>query len=170
MLLDLSAVFDTIDHHLLIDHLSSTFGIRDIDFSWFISYLQNRCQIVIAESLSSRPSPVCFGVSHGSVLRPVLFILYTQSLSRVIERNNLKYHSFADSTQLYISAKPEDFNELLKSISTGFSEIMSSSLKPFFFHLRCIAATRRYLTSEACVKLVLSLIFSRFDYCNSLLT
>ena len=62
VLLDLSAAFDTIDHHLLIDRLNSTFGIRDTTLSWFIGYLQNRSQSVITESLSSRPSPVCFGV------------------------------------------------------------------------------------------------------------
>ena len=119
----MSAAFDTIDHHLLIDRLNLTFGIRDTALSWFISYLQNRTQSVITESLSSRPSPVCFGVPQGSVLGPVLFILYTQPLSRVIERHNLKYHSFADDTQLYNSAKPEDFDDLLESISICFSDI-----------------------------------------------
>ena len=42
-------------------------------------------------------------------------------------------------------------------------------VKACFFHLRRIAAIRRYLTKEACLKLVISLVFSRFDYCNSLL-
>ena len=123
VLLDLSAAFDTIDHQLLIERLNSTFGIRDTALSWFISYLQDRSQSVITESLSSRPSPVCCGVPQGSVLGPVLFILYTQPLSCVIERHNLKYHSYADDTQLYNSAKPEDFDELLESISICFSDI-----------------------------------------------
>ncbi|KAK7106256.1 hypothetical protein V1264_017528 [Littorina saxatilis] len=46
---------------------------------------------------------------------------------------------------------------------------ISFIIKTCFFHLRRIASIRRYLTHDACVKLVVSLIFSRLDYCNSLL-
>ena len=233
VLLDLSAAFDTIDHHLLIDRLSSTFGIHDIALSWFRSYLQDRSQTVTTGSLSSRPVPVRYGVPQGSVLGPVLFTLYTQPLALVIERHNLKYHFYADDTQLYNSAKPEDFDELLASISICLFDInnwmtenklklnsvktealvlgtkqklasltatdlrladasipFSPSVKSLgvyldstlsmqphisfltrtcFFHLRRIAAIRRYLSREACVRLVISLVFSRLDYCNSLL-
>ena len=233
VLLDLSAAFDTIDHHLLIDRLSTTFGIHDSALSWFRSYLQNRSQAVTIESVSSQPVPVRYGVPQGSVLGPVLFTLYTQPLALVIERHNLKYHFYADDTQLYNSARPEDFDELLASISICFLDIknwmtvnrlklnsektdalvvgtrqklasliatdlqLADATVPFsptvkslgvhldstlsmqphisyltktcFHHLRRVAAIQRYLTQEACKKLVISLLLSRLDYCNSLL-
>ena len=233
VLLDLSAAFDTIDHHLLIDRLSFTFGIHDIALSWFKSYLDGRSQTVTTESLSSQPVTVRYGVPQGSVLGPVLFTLYTQPLSFVIERHNLNFHFFADDTQLLNSAKPEDIDELLASISCCFLDIknwmtenklklnsdkteallvgtrqklaslsvtdlqlgdatvpfsstvkslgmfldstlsmqphISFLIKTCFFHLRRIATIRRYLTPEACTKLVITLLFSRLDYCNSLL-
>ncbi|XP_070180609.1 ral GTPase-activating protein subunit alpha-1-like isoform X3 [Littorina saxatilis] len=77
VLLDLSAAFNTIDHQLLVDRLSSTFGIHDTALSWFRNYLQNCSQTVTTDSFSSQPVPVRFGIPQGSVLGPVLFTLVT---------------------------------------------------------------------------------------------
>ncbi|WP_419610691.1 RNA-directed DNA polymerase, partial [Thiolapillus sp.] len=80
-LLDLSAAFDTIDHSILLTRLDSTFGIRDLALSFFRSYLQDRTQVVTVNGIKSSPSLLTCGVPQGSVLGPILFILYTQPLS-----------------------------------------------------------------------------------------
>ena len=83
-LLDLSAAFDTIDHKILLDRLENLYGISGTALSWFKSYLTGRTQMVTIDNNSSKPSILCFGVLQGSVLGPVLFILYTKSLSDLI--------------------------------------------------------------------------------------
>ena len=69
--LDLSAVFDTIDHETLIRRLRSSFGVEDESLSWISSYLTDRWQHVKFDSISSTPLRC---VPQGSVLRPLQFI------------------------------------------------------------------------------------------------
>jgi hypothetical protein len=83
-LLDLSAAFDTIDHRLLLDRLRKWFGIRDVALEWVASYLSNRCQLISIQNKLSIPMSLLYGVPQGSVLGPLLFILYTAPLSQVI--------------------------------------------------------------------------------------
>ena len=85
VLLDLSAAFDTIDHEILLHHLHHVFGLGNTVLTWFQSYLENRTQIVIIHSKHSTPVSLRHGVSQGSVLGPILFILYLQPLSNVIK-------------------------------------------------------------------------------------
>ena len=102
-LLDLSATFDTIDHSILLTRLDSTFGFRDLALSFFRSYLQDRTQVVTVSGIKSSPSLLTCGVPQGSVLGPILFILYTQPLSDVISHHSVSHHVFADDTELYKS-------------------------------------------------------------------
>ena len=76
-LLDLSAAFDTTDHDLLINRLRDVFGIRDTALAFFWSYLSGRKQTVSVLGRESEPSSLLYGVPQGSVLGPILFILYT---------------------------------------------------------------------------------------------
>ena len=104
LLLDLSSAFDTVSHSILLRRLHDV-GIRGIALQWFESYLTNRKQTVqIGSSLSAE---VCLqsGVPQGSVLRPVLFCLYLLSMSRILQTSSVRYHIFADDTQLYLSLK-----------------------------------------------------------------
>jgi len=76
-LLDLSAAFDIIDHDILITRLSSWFGIHGSVLCWFKSYLSSRCFHVECETdLSSWHISSC-GLPQGSVLGPLLFVMYT---------------------------------------------------------------------------------------------
>ena len=107
-LFDLSAAFDTIDHNILITRLSTWYGISGTALSWFTSYLTDRQQAIKLGNCFSDMLPTSCGVPHGSVLRPLLFTLYTTPLSSVIQGHTLDHHLYADDTQIYISLTTAD--------------------------------------------------------------
>ena len=111
-LLDLSAAFATIDHSILLQRLEITFGVSGTALEWFKSYLSNRHQAVVIKGKKSSDHLLKYGVPQGSVLGPVLFTLYTQPLVQEIVKFNLKYHFYADGTQLYDSVHRKNFEDL----------------------------------------------------------
>ena len=117
-LLDLSAAFDTIDHHILLERLRITMGLSGSVLSWFESYVTGRSQSVIVSCLQSSIFDVQFGVPQGSVLGPVLYTLYTTPLGKIIKEHNINYHMYADDTQLYKSVPFSDLQLLVLSIET----------------------------------------------------
>ena len=101
VLLDLSAAFDTIDHGVLLNCLTSWFGLGGVVLDWFSSYLAGRVQSVKVGDILSNPAELVSGVPQGSVLGPILFSLYTTPLSKVISAyEKISYHFYADDTQL----------------------------------------------------------------------
>ena len=76
-LLDLSAAFDTVDHEILINRLQTSFGTRGKVLAWILSFISQRTQIVRFKRKQSSKSAVVCSVPLGSVLGPVLFLLYT---------------------------------------------------------------------------------------------
>ena len=113
--LDLSAAFDTIDHNILLHRLKHDFGLSGTVLDWFSSYLSGRIQSVSVHSHTSVPASVSC-VPQGSVLGPILFVLYTTPLSTVIERHSILHHSYADDTQLQNSATPDRLPNLIDSM------------------------------------------------------
>ena len=101
--LDLSAAFDTIDHAILLDRLYYDYGIRGTALKWMKSYLTKRYQTVHINQLKSDAHELRFGVPQGSVLGPIVFIMYTKALRKIAARHGLKIHLYADDTQLYVS-------------------------------------------------------------------
>ena len=84
-LLDLTAAFDTVDHELLLSRLERQFGLRDSILQWFRSYLGDRSfRVVYGASTSTVVFIVC-SVPQGSVLGPLLFVLYAADLVNVVE-------------------------------------------------------------------------------------
>ena len=131
-LLDLSAAFDTLDHPILLQRLETTFGISGTVLHWFASYLEGREQSAMAGNVLSSPGPFHFGVSRrGSILRPILFTLYSPPLSDLICRHECDYHKYADDTQLLNGAPPDQFQSLLSDIQTCTDSLVGSNkLKP----------------------------------------
>jgi len=81
-LLDLSAAFDTVDHEILIRRLKTTFGIDGLALQWLNSYLSDRIQTFRVGVKCSGMSKVPHGIiPQGSVLGPLLFILYSSPVA-----------------------------------------------------------------------------------------
>ena len=106
-LLDLSSAFDTIDHSNLLDRLHYLYGISGTCLSWFRSYLSNRRQSVAIANHISSTKELDYGVPQGSVLGPILFVLYIQSIYNLIKRHSLSVHLFADDIQIETSNHPQ---------------------------------------------------------------
>ena len=108
ILLDLSAAFDTVDHSILLDRLTKIVGLQGKAHDWFRSYLSGRSQRVVIDGSMSKEFSLDCGVPQGSCRGPLLFIIYTSSLFRTIERHLPQVHSYADDSQLYLSFRPGD--------------------------------------------------------------
>ena len=124
-LLDLSAAFDTIDHTILLHRLKSWFGFTDTVLSWIQSYLSSRSFTVDINGIKSPPSRLLYGVPQGSVLGPLLFILYTTPLSSIISQSSVNHKLYADDTQLFLSFSADAFSENILLLQNTISNISS---------------------------------------------
>lgn len=108
VLLDLSAAFDTIDHDILINRLEKLVGFSDCVLNWLKTYIRGRKFYISLGGHMSEKYDNCYGVAQGRCLGPLLFSLYMLPLGDIIREHSVGFHSYADDTQLYISAEPND--------------------------------------------------------------
>ena len=122
VMIDLSAAFDTIDIEILqrtLHHL----GIRDKAAQWFCSYMTQRMQRVKVNNMQSTATKTRFGVPQGSVLGPILFTLYMTSLGRLLRHHQVRFHCYADDTQLWIPCEPLHLNDAIRRMESCLSDV-----------------------------------------------
>jgi len=102
ILLDFSAAFDCVDHSILLKVLQLQFGVTASALQWISSFLASRSHCDTLSGSSSKIFSVPFGVPQGSILGPLLFILYTSNVVKIASQHGLMIHLNADDTQLYI--------------------------------------------------------------------
>ena len=155
MFFDFSKAFDSIHHSILLSKLEH-YGIRGIALDLFWSYLSNRSQSVHLDGTQSVSLPVIYGVPQGSVLGPLLFILYINDIengscksvsSKVCANHcnsNIKFVLFADDTNIFISGRSHtdiqySLNLLISNLEQYFHanylHVNTDKTKYMFFRL-----------------------------------
>ena len=140
VLVDLSKTFDTIDHQILLKKLEYC-GIAGNNLRWFENYLKDQQQFISFENNSTKKVTITCGVSQGSILGPLLFLLYVNDLHHASKV--LNPIMFADDTNLFFSHSDinllfEKMNKELTNVSTWFNAnkllLKVKKTKFSFFH------------------------------------
>ena len=100
LLLDYSKAFDVIEHPIMMKKLEH-YGITGVALKWFESYLSGRKQFVTIEGTDSRPIPIQYGVPQGSILGPLLFIIYINDLPNISKL--AEFILYADDANIIIT-------------------------------------------------------------------
>ena len=125
--IDLRKAFDTVDHDILL-HKLKAIGCSDKSVRWFVSYLSNREQTVCFKGTTSSSSKIVMGVPQGSILGPLLFSIYINSLPKCIDDGIVDM--YADDTTLTVNGRSvaEIERKLTKGLENVFSWVTKNRL------------------------------------------
>ena len=118
VLVDFKKAFDLVDHDILMSKLKF-YGIKENTLSWFKSYLSQRQQQVSIDNTKSRFRPITCGVPQGSILGPLLFLLFINDLP--LYTSNVSTDMYADDTTLYDVQTSQDTIE--KNLQIALNEL-----------------------------------------------
>jgi len=121
--LDLSAAFDTVNHSILVERLSTEFGIVGSALEWLTSYLTGRSQYVAVGQHRSDTVALQVGVPQGSVLGPLLFSAYTSPIPDIIAEHGVNCHLYADDNQLRLSMTAENTSDGLAVLTACTTDV-----------------------------------------------
>ena len=118
--IDLKRAFETVDRTLLL-HKLQLYGCDETVIAWFDSYLSSRYQQTRFDSAVSELLQVFIGISQGSVLSCILFIIFINDIVNVVQHSKIKL--FADDTLIYITCKPNELNTSIDLLNHDLSRI-----------------------------------------------
>ena len=184
---DFTKAFDTVKHDILLYKLNY-YGIRGNINNWFKDYLTNRTQSTKVNNNISTPRRIKYGVPQGSVLGPILFLIYINDLPLIFKK--LKTKLFADDSTLYISGPvPTDIiqeanndlnifynwclsNRLTVNLNKTFYMLFTNksftSLPPLFFHNNEIQRTTHHKHLGIVIDEALNFKLHISDICHKL--
>ena len=117
--LDFSKAFDTVNHKILLDKLY-LYGIRGTALDWITNYLSDRKQYVVYNNTKSDEKHITCGVPQGSILGPLLFLLYVNDICNVSDI--LFPILFADDTNIFLNGKNTD--ELVQCMNCELNKVV----------------------------------------------
>ena len=127
--LDIRKAFDSINHNILLSNMEEQFGVSNVE--WFASYISNREQACFVNGTMSTSKKIVCGVPQGSILGPLLFLLYINDLPDSL--HDTTSCLYADDTQICTSAK--DSGELIPPIWLISKKLQHHSSKTKFMYV-----------------------------------
>jgi len=116
VLLDLSAVVDTVDHEILLSILETRFAIQCSALDWLRSYLTGRTQVFVYADKQTVSYLVLCSVPQGSVFGPLGFISYTEDIVNVMEQHEVSSH-------LYAATEPDDVSSVRRQLGACTADV-----------------------------------------------
>lgn len=116
--LDLSKAFDSLDRSILLEKLRC-YGLNDSALRWFVSYFCARKQYTVIDKVSSDTLPVFYGIPQGSILGPLLFIIFVNDIVKV--SSVVRFILYADDTSVLLSSS--NLEQLFRSMNTELVSI-----------------------------------------------
>ena len=140
--LDFAKAFDSVDHSILLRKLKA-YGVSGRLLDWFSDYLNNRRQRVVVDGVASQWTPVTSGVPQGSILGPMLFVIFINDVPKVVENGTMSA-LFADDTKVYRTITSVSDCDQLQQALTNL-DVWSSDNNITFNALKCkvLSVTRK---------------------------
>ncbi len=117
--IDIRKAFDSINHNILLRKMKEQFGISNIELKLFESYLSDREQMSFVNGVMSAPKRIVCGAPQGSILGPLLFLLYINDLADCLEKSTPCL--YANDSQIFSSAR--DCTELNANLNHDFTNV-----------------------------------------------